>query len=566
MTKPIILLKDRRPDSAFIDQIYDPDNDGEWTEDSPKVVPNEGATVTDRNTGGLYYVVRVDQDTLKSTLAPSRIVVTSENQEVVKILSYGNDKFMLFYDDRVKPTKLNIDGKLIVFGSSLAEYQLVRTTSDGKREIISLYLENNESYRGERIPLANIGSATGAKQCTNCHTLFPMKDGDTIEVEIYDNLGILSIIVELYTKRATILNDLASTNEIVVGFDATSNQMLGSDFYVHQRQDPAHLAITPRLEYSDGTTEDLTINSVDCFLYGLEDFVPAFPGQKHKIMIKKFLSNKQISPIAVQTEKERYVSCEKLITVIANKSLDGIKVSLMPIWDLATSSYILKYVAYSDRRDKIYDVTNNVTEISKFHGNKFNQLQTHMFDVNLSEVFGASVTVPYRQLNVLQLKPNSEFQKYTISDNTDLNPIYGVESSIVRRPVIMYDSTIEQYFIPTSRFTNKEAFLEAFYYNAAPPFDPNESLDPPVPTHFTIRALDDLSTLITTPIEIDQYQQAWNINRPGNQSILTGYNVIVEFLQLTTNGTYLILYGVPVDVYVSNSKYTNYNTETNNLP
>ena len=32
---------------------------------------------------------------------------------IVKVLSYGNDKFYLFFDDRVKPTKLNIDSKLV---------------------------------------------------------------------------------------------------------------------------------------------------------------------------------------------------------------------------------------------------------------------------------------------------------------------------------------------------------------------------------------------------------------------------------------------------------------------
>ena len=565
MTQSVILFQDKRPDSLFLHQVYDPDIDGEYVENNGKLIPKPGSLVIEKSTGNLYYVSFVDER-YKSTLLPCRLVITSEGEEVVKILSYGNDKFYLFYDDRTKPTKLNIDGKLIVFGASLAEYRLVKTNSSKETEIISIYMNNNEEFKGERIPLANIGEKTGAKQLTNCHTLVTLQDGDVVEAEIYDNLGILSIVVQLFVKRATILNDLASTNDIIVDFDANSNQMLGSDFYLYQRQDPSHLAITPRLVYCDGSSEDITINNIDCFLYGLENFVPSFPGQKQKIMIKKYLTYKQMSTISKQIGDKRFVTCEKIINVLANKTLDGIKVSLMPIWDNKNNIYYLKYIAYSDKRDKVIDVTNYVTPVTMFCGDIFNQQQVHTFDIDLQNVFDVSVTVPYRQVSYIHLKPYNEFQRYTLSDNSDLDPIYGVDASTIRRPVIMYDSVIEQYYIPTSRFKNKEAFLEAFYYNANPPFDVRESLEAPVPTHFTIRALDTLNTMITVPIEIEQYAQSWNITRQGDPSMLVGYNVIVEFLQYTSSGEYLILYGVPVDVHLATSKYDSYNTETNNLP
>ena len=558
----IILLKDQRPDSLFIYQIYDPDLDGPYVEDIGKVIPNPGSIAIDKETGNTYYVDSVDSR-YKSTLKPCKIVISSDD-EVTKILSYGNDKFFLFFDDRTKYTKLLIDSKLIVFGSNLKEYRLTKTNASGDTEIISVYFDTNGDYRGERIPLTDIGGDTGAKQLTNCHTyLSNLKEGDTVEAEVYDNLGALAIVVQLFTKRATILNDLSSSNDVITSFDATSNQMLGSDFYLYAKQDPKHLAITPRIEYVDGTSEDLVVNNVDCFLYGLENFVPSFPGQKQKIMIKKYLNYKQMSPLATQVGDKRFVVCEKIINVLSNNTIDSIKISVMPIWDNTNSKYYLKYIAYSDKRDKVLDVTKYVTEVTEFNGSKFNQPQSHTFDINLADIFDSTTSVIHRQVAYINLKPYQEFQRYTISDNSDLNPVYGVESSLTRRPILYYDSALEQYFIPSSRFMNKEAFLESYYYNSNPPYDIKESLSAPAPTHFTLRSLEDLNTLVATPIKIEEYTKAFSITKPTNPSMLVDHNVIIEFLQLTKDNEYLILFGAPVDVHVSKTNASSYNTQNN---
>ena len=566
-TSSIILFNDKRPDAFFLSQLYDPDIDGVYVEDNGKIIPNPGSLCIDNQSFILYGVESVD-NRYKSTLKRINYVVTNEDDDddshVNKILSYGNDKFYLFFDDRTKYTKLLVDSKLIVFGISLKEYRLIKTNSSGETEVISVYFDTNGDYRGERIPLTDIGTNTGAKQLTNCHTyLTSLVDGDSVIAQIYDNQGILAIEVQLFTKRATILNDLSSTSEVIVGFDATSNQMLGTDFYLYMKQDPSHLAITPRIEYVDGTSEDLVINNEDCFIYGLENFTPSFPGQKQKILIKKYLNYKQMSDLATQIGDKRFVVCEKIINVIRNTSIDNIKVSIVPYWDSRNHKYILKFIAYSDKRNKVIDATNYVTYITEFDGSLFNQSQSFTFDVDLDKIFDLGVSTTYRQIAYITLRPYSEFIKYIISDNADMNPVYGMDSSIMRRPVILYDPTIGKYFVPSSRFQNKEAFLEAFYSNANPPYDVRESLAPPVPTHFTIRAIDTLNTMITTPIAVDSYTKAWNIIDQYSSSALVDRNVIVEFLYRVSDTEYSILYGVPVDVYKVTNYEEAYNTEDN---
>lgn len=569
-TVPLVIFKDRRPYSCFVDQIYDPDIDGPW-EDSdtyPRVIPMEGAIAIDRhNTLGRgegipYYVVHVDEVTYKSTLSLLNWVVTTGDDGVTRVLSYGNDKFMLYFLKETKPTKLLVDEKLTLFSSAVVEYQLVRTLPTGKQEIISIYLDSDDKYRGERIPMTWTPEYPTIKKCTNCHTLAEIADGEVVELRGYDNVGVLVIIVELMAKSGDLLNNLAAENDIIINLDAVCLQMTGSDFYIYQRQDWHHLDITPRLEHADGTYEDLTIDDKTCFIYGLENFTPTFPGQVQDIYIKKFLGSKQFSPKAVLQRNQRYLTCVKRLIVLASATLDGIKVSVMPVWIAQLEKYAMRHIGYSDRRDRVFNLDPYVTLRTTFFGNKYNEVQEYFFEIDLSEVFGTAATVPFRQNNWIVLKPYNQFQRYTVADTANLSKIYGVESSERRRPTIHYDKELEQYFIPTDRFRNVEAFLDAFYFAASPPFNAISELKAPTPTHFTIRALDDLTTLITTPIPVESYNQLWNINRRGLPGLLVGSNVIVEFL-IDAGDSYQILYGVPVDVFNSS---TGYNTSTNDIP
>lgn len=564
----VVLFKNRLPDSLFLSQVYKSSEDGTWDENSPKIVPHPGSLVIDEKTGGLYYVESVDKNTLDSTLKPCKIINVidgnedDENNEV-SIISYGNDKFLLYFDDRNKPTQLNIDGKLLFYGANLDEYRLVRYNENNEEEIISLYVQNNSTFVGERIPLTSLGENSVVKKCTDCHTLFTINEGDRIELQVYDKSGILTATVDLFAKRATILNDLASNNEVIVQFDATCNQMLGDQFYIHQKQDPKHLAITPSITFSDGTKVDLSINNTDCFIYGLEDFVASFPGLQQRLIIKKFLSNREVSTISTTSAGKRFITCEKTLTVLANESLDGVKISVIPIWNNYNSSYTLKFVAYTDRRDKIFDATEYVTLLTEFVGNKWNTIQTVIFEVDLQSMLGATTMIPHRQTVYISVSPKNEYVKYLISDTSDMSIVYGADSSTIRRPIFIYDDTIKQYFIPTSNFKNMEAFLDSFYYKSSPMFNVKEEIEPVAPTHFVIRDVATLNTITTTPIAVENYNKAFNITvKPYNQYV--GTQLFVEFLNYT--GTeYQILYGVPVDVLASTGKYTDYNTDVNNL-
>ena len=171
----ITLTRSQRPDSCFLDQVYDPDRDGTYidSDDFPRLIPKEGALVVDRSEhgrGNLYYVESVDPDTFKSTLRPVTIVAEYGDESEYKVISYGNDRFTLFVNKDHKPTLLTVSSNFVVFGSDLVRYQIYRYTKANEREIISVYLDSDENYQGNLIPLLPIQEGYPIKKCTNCHT------------------------------------------------------------------------------------------------------------------------------------------------------------------------------------------------------------------------------------------------------------------------------------------------------------------------------------------------------------------------------------------------------------
>lgn len=564
----IILFGDKRPDALPLSQLYDPDKDVSDISSSGKLVPAVGSLVIDDvndNTYDTLYWVSAISANYKCTLRPIRYVLTDESDDPTQsaILTYGSSRFVLFYDDRVKPTKLEIDGKLYILGTQKVEYRLLRTNRAGEEEIISQYIGADERYDGNRIPLTNVVAGNGTiKICTNCHTLFPLVDGEIVTLQIFNANGQQTEEYNLITKRSIIQDDLASDGNPIVAFDADATQMINDEFYLYENQSPTALNISPYVTYADGNTQIFAIDNVSCFMYGFDrDNIPSYPGRRFKILIKKFLSTRQTTSIDSFDKTNRSVSVEKWVNIVKNGTQYSMKLSVIPWYDSANYKYQLKFFAYTEEKEHVYDVTDYIDINDEFDPSLYNREQYLKAQFNTDNIFQNGINTIYQQSWWITLREPGAYETYILKDTKNDEYAYGVESSTVRRPVIHYDTTLQQYFIPTSVFANQEAFLECFYRFARPPYNTATDLAPTIPTHFTIRAIDDANVLITTPIPVEQYNQVWNIVRSGSAAQLVGGVVLVEFLNLV--GTeYKILYGVPVQVYESR---TGYNTETNNI-
>lgn len=550
MSQSKTLFQDSRPDIIHLSDLYDPDA-GTGT-----IIPTVGSLIIGEN-GAIYYVEFVHPQTKKSTLGTPRFISTEGDSDYgTSIIDYNNSRFHIFYDTRVSPTKLNIDSLLVIFGIRNSEYRLKRIDpATNKEQIISTYYDSDGTYKGDRVPLKSIEGSNGAKYCRNCHTLVSLTDNEQIDMEIFDHAGVLSATVTLFTKKAVILNDYDPT-PIIVDFQITGAQIRDDAFYLYGKQDVSALMITPQITYNTGQTEQILIDDEVCFLYGTEDLISSYPGLRQTVMCKYFLRSDQLAEDAIDNGRGRFVVAEKDIIVLPNTTSFGVKISVIPIWNTGTNRYALKYFLYTTDRDGVFDVTDRVELLTDYSGSDFDREQHLTYKLDLQELFDLDEDSNHVQSTWLRLKPfHYNIERYVIKDSKDDKYAYGVDNSTYRRPVIHYDQDINKYFFPTSVFNNKEAFIESTYTRARPLYDSMNEIEPPEPTHFTIRDPETTNTIITAPIPIDEFKQAWSAIVSGEpSSTLVNKTLIVEFLYQITD-TYHIIYGVPVDVHLSQTGY-----------
>jgi hypothetical protein len=558
MSETILFTTDR-PDFYLLEQIYD-----SVTNPSGTIIPRPGSLVLDPvNQGVLKRVLSVNESTHNSILGPvvtQLIQAPIEDQDegdtnITSIIDYGNSLFYLFYDTAETPTKLNIDKKVIILGDDAAFYELTRyDTTINQYVPISLYYDTAGNYNGTKVPLAVIATGiNNAKVPTNCHTSYAIEEGVIYHLNIYDYAGTQCGSVKLMGKKA-LINNVLDDNLIITDFivEATQQEDNG-DFYLFPDQDPLSLVLTPRLVYNNGTTKAVAIDDDICHLYGFEGFTAAYPGQEVEILVKYFLAPSQqaITDALISTANSRSLVKVKTVKVKDPGTNEyNVKILTVPIYIQSTNRWVLTFFLYSLGENVVRNITPNVTVSPVFDGLLMGVDQPLLLTLRIRDIFlDAESDFIYQQPVVIRIAPYSYYERYIIRDSVgDTYGIYGVESPILSRPVLYFDESVNFYFIPTSKFSTKELFLEAFYYKSRPLYDSGSLSEPVQPTHFTIRNVTNGMLLLSEPISVNDFGTGFSIINVDTLNALVGNNCIVEFLRYEQS-QYNILFGVPVDVY-----------------
>ena len=571
---PLVLFGERDPKVYRLDQIYDPDIDGLDPEASGKTIPAVGSVVLDMSVVSsgepipAYSVVSVDQTTYKSTLRPLTSIIELDAIPD-RILSYGNDKHMLYYDDDTNPTSLRIDSNLMILGDNSAEYILYkRNVSTGEEEVISMYIDANNQIQGERVPIIET-PVPGVRRGNDCFTSVPLEDNDLIIMKVFDASGIQIMELTLVAKQATILNDLDASIDVVTGFDVSANQQLATgEFVLFVGQNKEDLAIFPELEFSTGEKLTVPVDDMVSFMYGWDLVKTDLAGCEYDVLFKYYLNDHVLSTIA-EGDRVRFVTKTKTVVIQYRNQYGFSKVSVLPKWNPTTNQYDLRFFAYYQTRGGFEDITTTVEFINgtSFDGSatKWGEKQHCVIRAEMPTNLGTTAnyeqtfyitctepgmpSAPIRDVDghIINSGTN-ENENYLIQAEEDSVLVYGSNDGNHNRPVINYDETLEQYFIPTSEFISADKFLEFFYIDAEPPFiPPNESIAPD-PTHFTIRNINTGAVILPDVIPVENYHQLMSfITTPGSPEQFSDTSVVVEFLLQQGTG-YQVLYGVPVEV------------------
>jgi len=544
-----ILFNAQSPKVYRIGDIYDPDAHGDYPTEDGKVVPSIGSILIDGT--ALFTVIKVNPITLKTTYKPST-VVTTVGDGGNEILSYGNDKFMLYFDNRNTPTKLIVDSRYSDTSGTGVEYTLVKVDEEGGRKPISLYVDTQDAFAGERIPMVET-AIEGIPKCANCYTLDPLVEGEMVELEIYDNAGVLTTIVKLTSKKANVLNDFGSEVNPVVDFIAGASQESGDEWLLYVGQDPDDLAIWLKLVFADGSLQNIAVDNLSCFMYGFDQIESNFPCKKFTVLFKYFLPKKVPTTLPIDLDAN-FITLTKTVFVDSKTKTNFSKISPMLFWNQTTASWDIKYFAYFQTRDTFEDVTALVT----YSGEAFDP---SMIGVSQDIVIvvpnnTGDPTVPiedYTQHITIRLNTPLDMEPYLTSETGDTMNVYGTHAGTIARPVIRYDAALEQYFIPNSLFSSKEVMVNFFYTRAAAPWLAAVETQAPVPTHFTIREITSRRLLLAEPMSMDNYTTTMTFLTTSQNSAaqFVDATVAVEFLT-EDSGSYSILYGVPVDVGTGN--------------
>jgi len=155
--KKLVLFNDLAPDVVDYDSIYDPDVDGLDPAAKGKLVPAVKSLVVQRLGAGvlsLWAVDSVDVDYKTHLVRPQ--IVNTDDDAPNRIVGYGNDTYMLFYDQRGDELRLQLDNKLVFYGTRTSYYKLFKTNSEGVRQVISRRVSATDTITGTAIPILPI--------------------------------------------------------------------------------------------------------------------------------------------------------------------------------------------------------------------------------------------------------------------------------------------------------------------------------------------------------------------------------------------------------------------------
>lgn len=556
MSETILFTTDK-PDFYLLDQVFD-----SVTNPTGTIIPRPNSLVLDPvNNGLLQRVLSVDPVTNNSKLGPvftSLLAPTPEDIDdtdtsAISIIDYGNSRFYLFYDKAENPTKLNVDKKVIILGDDAVSFEITQYDVSLQRYIpVSLYYDTDGVYRGTKVPLIPVTSANNAKVPTNCHTSKDIVDDEIYFMFIYDYAGTQCGSIKLFGKKALINNAYEDTL-LITDFILEATQTDSEGFYLFPDQDPGSLLITPKVVYNDGSTRIIGIDNTICHLYGLEGFTAAYPGQGVDVLVKYFLESTQqaIGDKLFTAGTSRFLMKQVPLRVKDPGTNEySMKILVVPTYIASMSKWVLMFYLYVINDNSVRNITAYVTVSSNFDGRMMGVDQELTLTLRIRDVFPqAASDYIYQQPLVIRLAPYDFYERYIIRDSVgDSYGIYGVDSPILPRPVLHFDTTAQQYFIPTTRFINAQMVLEAFYYKSRPLYDSSWLTAPVVPSHFTIRSATTGMLLLSAPIPLDGFQQAFSLVNVEQQNQLLGTNCIVEFLKLE-NGIFKVIWGSSVDVH-----------------
>ncbi len=541
-TNPDITTLRRDPNRGFrtwnINEIYL----GDKTKKG-KYVPNKGDLVFDISGGILREkeVISVDDTTYIPVLRELKREEVNDNQDNQFRgvgPGYQSETWRIFYDPNVSPATLMVDTNLHVYGRDASYMKLFlgrNTGKDGK--VISQYRDpaNPNSY-SENVPLHVLGTrfddSPAIKRPAVCHTTEPLHVGDEITAVVYTASGIESSSNVFLVANGACVRQLDTSMRYITGVELISPFLSASDDSLIEfpsNMPREGLFTMARVSYSDGETQDLTIDGSRVAISGLDHYISTIRGETSKLALTYFLGENE-SAWGANAGVNRHVTRIYRYRTLEVDGSYSVFLNVIPQWMGEVIGWELRYHLYNLDRNLSLDVTDLIeagvnSEI--FNGKKYNRFQHISVALELSKLGLGLNNFRYVQSFSIGLNGNplNNDIPYLIHYHVGQSDPYGEYARVSMGATVTHDTFV----LNLNGFSKSETvkdFLKQTYFRAKPLYNENVEAGPLTPTHFNILYKEG------DPVEypIDQFNQDIDVDMLTHGQYQEGDTIIVEWL------------------------------------
>lgn len=503
----VTLDEDRRNVMFNIEDIYKyrlVDVNDDIIEGNGRFIPNVDDIVYDYNVGMLR-VTRVDLTSYVAELRIWELPKTASEVGVEDVLlgvgpGYSSETWRCLIDRRVFPYRLQIDGKLRIYGSASKEIRVfkgVDITSAG--EVISAYYSQSGDYVSDAIPLELVGT----QEFNNLSIKAPLlgatskqlNNGEIVTAVVYGNAGQVMSISKLLVHNTNIVRRPED------GMKRVQNIELISPFLSESEPDilevpinvtVATLAMRAKVTYIDGTSSVMDVVDEEANgkfkLLGLKYWSPTISGTMQGLTLAYHLSDsEEYSYLQGETANGDVTKSYRIRALVADPAY-SLKLYAFPYWVSSVQGYALEFWLYDLDREVSRRVPKAAVELGSdsapFDGLEYTQVQHLKVGVDLAAMdptYGSHRHVQNIQISLLRdgtIRASNWRVKFASSQPNWFGD--GLEAAVSTGTAGLNIVRL------ANGETSKETWLQRLFYNIDPLYDPQTEVKAPEPTHFIL--------------------------------------------------------------------------------
>lgn len=487
------------------------------------------------------------------TLIPTFVAVLPAGEEQsnpADVLFGGNPAvYRAYLDKSVRPYKLAVDGNVHSYhaDATYAKVFLGNNISTSGT-VVGFLSDSVGTFLTDQIPLELLGihnvdnyTIRGVKVCsTNVNIL----NGQLVTVVFYSVSGNVLRIVPMLCEHSTFIRGANADEKYVTHISLKSPFVSLTDDHVLEYPinvlEPA-LNLIGVVHYSDGSRNELPVDSSKFSIFGLENYLGTVAGQTFDLVLNYKLGPTEAAYAGVSGDGKSVNASYSLVTVNRQGSYT-VKLYAYPVWISEIAGYQLKWFMYNLDRDVSFDVTPYVSfqpDTTVYNPTGYGTTQQLHARINLRDVSTYFKSFIHTQIIGINLREpgTARMTNWAILFNPSQNPPFGINlharlvSTGVSNTVVNIGSDIETFV----QWTDK------VYKNTIPIIDLSAETVPLTPNFFNIV---DGNAKKSFPIS------AWNSNLSlgtVSSNVALNKTLFIEFIRREATGDiYLGMAAMPI--------------------